>query len=399
MHSKWSKKHLILLFIVIALAIVLLFNMRENPSRKNPTGKIQNNNLHDKPYEINLSEIAFNKYVSNYPNGQYSIDRSYLHGNIYYGEILDVTKNGNLLLTKSLFSYNLVNEEFKIYEFNLNKRIWQYFIKDNYIYYIILTGSEESYFTWELFRSDINFNNPISIKKGNTINPLYAAWFVRGSNDELLFISINNNLVMNEMSFYQVKDKEFNIYEVEGLELKVLKNGTGNACTREGLFLCDMFNYYLDNNKLVYCQITDYKKQEIISLDIKSLKEEILYLNNTDKLNINNFILFNDGIYVNMNTPTNATAKETIKFLNFETAVERDLNNSLSIQTQGKVLENKVLAKTSTGWTMFDMNENIQFDVYFPDIYVYPFFTVIGDNKIILKSENQKYYIGTLNKK
>ena len=127
------KKRITLLIIAISIIGIILVSgfiiIKLNYNNKNDTPK---GNKQDS-YSISLEKINLYDKLKGYYDDSSDISAYKINGNYIYGNIINHYKNGDLFTTKSIFSYDYVNDTVEIYEFNYDYRILYYYIYNDEI--------------------------------------------------------------------------------------------------------------------------------------------------------------------------------------------------------------------------------------------------------------------------
>ena len=82
--------------------------------------------------EITLNDTNFKKDLKSCEEDSFI---TYFKDDIMYGECLNPWINNVIIETKGVFTYDIVTKKTNYYKYNNKKRIWNYVIKDEEIYY------------------------------------------------------------------------------------------------------------------------------------------------------------------------------------------------------------------------------------------------------------------------
>ena len=98
--------------------------------------------------------------------GNYSSSVLRFQNNLIYGNYLSKELMNIVMLTKGVWIYDVISKDFDYYEYPDGYRIWDFYVLNDYIYYIKLELDFESdLYMWEFIKSDLNFENKINIDK------------------------------------------------------------------------------------------------------------------------------------------------------------------------------------------------------------------------------------------
>ena len=168
--------------------------------------------------------------------------------------------------------------------------------------------------------------------------------------------------------------------------------------------LCSIFEVQLYENDMLLCTTDFISKQNIISIDLTTYEEKVIYTNNfltsfKDDWIINCFQRNDNGLYIgNISTKNNQVGKTIYYDFN-----KKELQETKSDVLYGRTpfINDNMLFHDLGKWGIYKPSENKFYNVEivgeYKDEYIYPNFNVLNNNTILVGGENNKYYIGTLN--
>ena len=174
---KFNTKNIIIicfLILLVALSFVIL-NRNDEPK--------SNNNFEDNIYDssndsnknvsnsITLENSKLNEKLKKYLYNTYEVYINKINNNYIFGDVHDTSKNNDLFVTKYIFKYNFINDDFKIYEFNSNYRILNYFIINDTIYAALIFKNPEDNisYKWSIVKFENNLKNGEILKEGTIL--------------------------------------------------------------------------------------------------------------------------------------------------------------------------------------------------------------------------------------
>lgn len=392
-----------LIFIIVMIIIFISCNINlknKNLEDKNIDYDLLNNN--SKRYYLNLQETVLNEKLNKYLKNDYEVSIGSVDDRVIIGDIHDTSYGEELFVTKKLFTYNIYNDELKIYDFDYNYRILNYYILDNFIYATLIfkNSEDEISYEWNIIRFNKNFTDVKVLEIGNIIDPVSAPVYRYNKTNKMLYvIAIDEKFEIIENNITD-RNQNLKIYEIKNNELQLIKQEVGNYSNKVGNMLCSIFDIQLFNNNLLYC-ITDYQNtQQIITLDLSSRQEETLYVNKlTDNWIINSFQRDKNGMYMGMiNTINNQTGKTT--YYDFTNDVMSEVYSEI-LYNRNPVILDGILFHNYEKWKLYSFKDNkfydVEIDKKYINEYFYPTFYIIEDNKILVKGSNNKFYVGSIN--
>lgn len=393
-------KRITLLIISISIIGIILASafivVKLNYNNKNDTPKGNK----QEPYSISLEKINLYDKLKGYYDDTSNISADKINGNYIYGDTIDSFKNGDLFATRSVFSYDYVNDTIEIYEFNYDYRILNYYIYNDNIYAsLILRGTgiySGYYYKWSIIKFDKTFKNAEILKEGKTSNIFYVPAFYYSSKKNILYAMAIDDIPASDENL-ELLNRNLAIYKIDDDGITAVKEYTGNYKNKEGKMLCNIFDIQLYNDKLLYCT-TDYNTiQEIRELDLSSYTDTILRSYNLDDGWIISSFQRNDiGIFVGFaNIDTNYVGKTT--FYNFKTKELQEIDSE-PIYNREPMLSNYVLFQSNSGWKAYNTIDNKFYDIKidnYEDDYLYAIYRVLDNDRILIKGK-KNIYIGTV---
>ncbi len=272
-------KKRILLLIVLSLFTLTGCNENVNKEEKKETVKQEEirtfnwfNDAEKLPTkEITLNDTNFKKDLKSCEEDYPSI--KYFKDDIMYGECLNPWINNVIIETKGVFIYNIVTKKTNYYKYNNKKRIWNYVIKDEEIYYIEVSENRNNdTFAWELKKSSLTFTNPKTLAKGEVNGPDTLPVFIKSQENDDIYVVLINNKDSEDMQINSLN-------KIENDELECLMAMEGNRDKKVGEFLIfPNSTFKIKENILTYSKFSNNK--EIVyemNLDTQETKE--IYVN------------------------------------------------------------------------------------------------------------------------
>ena len=378
---------------IILASVFIIVKLNYNNKNDTPKGNKQ------EPYSISLEKINLYDKLKGYYDDASDVSIYKINGNYIYGDTINSFKNGDLFVTRSIFSYDYVSDTIEIYKFNYDYRILNYYIYNDNIYAsLILRGTgiySGYYYKWAIIKFDKTFKNAEILKEGKTSNIFYAPVFYYSSKQNVLYAVAIDDIPTSDENV-ELLNRNLAIYKIDN-DIEAIKEYTGNYKNKEGRMLCNIFDIQLYNDKLLYCT-TDYNTiQEIRELDLSNYTDTVLRSYNLDNGWIISSFQRNDiGMFVSFaNADKNYVGKTT--FYNFETKELQEIDSE-PIYNREPMLSNYVLFQSNFGWKAYNTIDNkfhdIKIDNY-EDDYLYAIYRVLDNDRILIKGK-KNIYIGTV---
>lgn len=381
-----KKLYLVILIIIIigSIGSVLYFNSKD--AKKENDYKIT----------FNISNIS--GHLKKYLQSDYSVTISKnVNNNVIQGDIHDSSVGGDLFVTKYLFTYDMVNDIFKIYKYPKENRIFNYYITDNYIYASIIYKIEpqEIAYNYSIIKFNKDFSEQKIILQGMVNSPFDVPnFYYDKKTDKLVVVSIteeriDNDIIQNTNLSVLTDDKLLNLISFKG-----------NYNQQSGDMLCDMFNVQVFEGELLYC-LTDFRDtQEIRAYDLLTDEEDTIYKNNlNEQWIINAFSKNKNGIYIEKYEKNSNSGK--IGYLNIDSNKYQEIESEILYGRTPFVMNNMIFYYLEK-WKIYEISSNKLKNVLVfnqDEIgYLYPTFIVIDSNKILIEGEDNNFYTGTIEK-
>lgn len=389
------KKYLILIIIGIMLvSVFIIVKLNYNNLNDTPKGNKQ------EPYSISLEKINLYDKLKGYYDDSGDVSADKINGNYIYGDTINSFKNGDLFATRSIFSYDYVNDTIEIYEFNYDYRILYYYIYNDNIYASLIlrdTGIYSGYYyKWAIIKFDKTFKNAEVLKEGKTTNMFYVPVFYYSSKKNVLYAVAIDDISTSDENV-ELLTRNLAIYKIDNNGITAVKEYTGNYKNKEGKMLCNIFDIQLYDDKLLYCT-TDYNTiQEIRELDLSNYTDTVLRSYNLDDGWIISSFQRNDiGIFVGFASTVKSYAGKTT-FCNFKTKELQGIDSE-PIYNREPMLSNYVLFQSNSGWKAYNTIDNKFYDIKidnYEDDYLYAIYRVLDNDKILIQGK-KNIYIGTV---
>jgi len=327
--------------------------------------KLENNNKEIKFLE-NL-ELDYSLY--NLKDNVTSIDMQGIYDNDLYLSLIDFTYNNITAITKYLIVYNFSEKKAKLIEPNLNKRITNYIINKNKIYYTSIYFENEV-LKWDLSVTEDRFLNNKTLKTGTIENAVnYPVFFE--NNSDIYLLSIDDS---------QQKQSVFKLDSNEFVEVFSLDSNLENIFDLEKVKIIDDNIYYIS---------VDNNGRKLKKFDMTNGSTKILYESTSNLETIFEFEVLPNSIVINLIKDNKSTIiclklDKLINeyhydyFISYMEVLDNDLiimidkkNNSLIYNT----LSNKLETKNR-------LSKNIHFK-----------FKVKDKNTIVFQDNNSRLYL------
>ena len=397
------------LLIAIALGLMIFFTNQgdddttvDNDGNNEISDSVSNDDIANINYQIELQDTNLNKWLAEYLSEGLEVSIESVNNYIIQGDIHNVNLGGNLFVTEALFTYNFLTDEFNIYKYDSSSRILNYYITNDYIYAGLVEyySMEDDIYNWSIVKYDKDFSNSNVLASGIISNPLNTPVFYYNDNvDKLYSITITDNYNRGVDTVSTSNLQTFNIYYIDGDNIYSIKDGTGDSQNNTGVMLCNMFDFQMYGDNLLYCT-TDYSSaQEIKELNLSNNEEQTIYKNDLNSgLFINSFQRNDKGIYIG-STYIDNYSKGKVGFLTFADDVLKDIDSSV---LYGRVpfIDGNMLFHSLENWQMYltGINQIVDVEVIGDnkDKYLYPTFYVLDNETILVKSQNNTFYLGNI---
>ena len=401
-----TRSILIICFLILLVVSYFIIandknELKTNNNYKESIDNSSNNSNKNVINSITLEDSKLNDKIQKYLYNSYEVSINKIYDNYIFGDIHDTSKNNDLFITKYIFKYNYINDDFKIYEFNSNYRILNYFIINDTIYAALIFKNPEDNisYKWSIVKFENNLKNGKILKEGIILDPISTPIFhFSDSNNTLYAVAINDTFT-SENDIITSRKQDLNIYQIENSSITTFKSYSGDHMNQNGTMLCSIFEVQLYNEQFLICTTDFINTQDIRSIDLKTKKEKTIYSNNLkDGWIITSFQRNEQGIYVGKINSSNSQLGKTT-FLTFETNKIQETDSSV-LYGRTPLLSNKMLFHHLEKWSIYNVNDNKFYNVQIngkdKDAYLYPTFYVLNENTILLKGANNHFYNGIL---
>lgn len=336
-----------------------------------------------------LSNISL-KYTE---NGKYDIELlKTADKNLIYGTIFDSSKNGNLFLTKGIYTFDVSTNNFNYYENSEENRIVDFYVKDNVLYKVVLENTLNDNYYWKIVRQNLSNNNEEIIIKGYVVN-IFNYPRILTYNNNIYAITVSNDGDKYSREIYSF----FQLCTTSSNSAKELFSYSGSTLRDDGIL-----NYNIANNKIYrdnfYYTIVDKDHiQYLIELDLNNLKKNVIKENKSNDKVLYSYIPTNNGIYIQF-ASKNIEEKSTIEY-HFKN--NDDVNIlATEINTFENQINNRNLLFHNEGnkWILYNIEKNHLFTLNsnLENINLYPKYLVIDENKIMVQDFENNFYIGNV---
>lgn len=345
------KKLLIFIGTIIFIIIVII-----------GLGIFKNNNFKYKKILLNYEEL-------NLQPKKNELDINYMDYNILYSSVIDMTY-GDLGKTLSIVIYNFDTKENTIIKFNQNKRIIDYVIKDDKIYYVTI-GYEDNHILWNLYVSDLQFANNKILKNGN-ISTAFEAPNILISEDNIYIVTLDND----QYEFSLIDDDE-------------IKQLFAIDATKNQLLDLEKVTFKGD---LIYFISTDKIEQGLYSYDFKSNKLSTIYSNKNKNSLIYEYECTNNYYVINVieNNESTLIYKYDNEIVNEE--------QEIVLTFLRKINDNKFIThNVDNTFRIFDNRGNNISTLKFEESKLYPKYEIYDGHILIVQDQSNELYTYELN--
>lgn len=334
-----------------------------------------------------LSNISL-KYTD---NGKYDIELlKTADKKLIYGTIFDSSENGNLFLTKGIYTFNITSNKFNYYKNDEKNRIIDFYINNNILYKVVLENTSSNNYYWKIIRQNLLTNSEEIFITGYIVNIFdYPRLLVYNNN--IYAIAVSNEGIdgsSETYSFYQFLTTPNN-------SVKELFKYNGSILEDIGIL-----NYNISNNKIysdnLYYTVVDEKHvQYLIKFNLNSSKKSIIKENKSKDKVLYNYVPTDDGIYIQF-ASIDETEKSIIEYYSNDdiSTLETDINTfENQINNTNLLFHNK-----GNVWILYNIVENKlnPLNTNLKDKNLYPKYLVVDKNTIIVQDFDNNFYIGTL---
>lgn len=334
-----------------------------------------------------LSNISL-KYTD---NGKYDIELlKTADKKLIYGTIFDSSENGNLFLTKGIYTFNITSNKFNYYKNDEKNRIIDFYINNNILYKVVLENTSSNNYYWKIIHQNLLTNSEEIFITGYIVNIFdYPRLLVYNNN--IYAIAVSNEGIdgsSETYSFYQFLTTPNN-------SVKELFKYNGSILEDIGIL-----NYNISNNKIysdnLYYTVVDEKHvQYLIKFNLNSSKKSIIKENKSKDKVLYNYVPTDDGIYIQF-ASIDETEKSIIEYYSNDdiSTLETDINTfENQINNTNLLFHNK-----GNVWILYNIVENKlnPLNTNLKDKNLYPKYLVVDKNTIIVQDFDNNFYIGTL---
>ncbi len=327
-------------------------------------------------YVMSAIDSNFSSAVSkeiNIDNGNIEVYR--IVNDEIYGAVVNYDEHPILYGTNDLIVYNLKNDRIKLYSLDLIGRIIDFYISDEYIYYIEVSDSNG--FNWCLKKYSINDNSYNVLKCGVIQDIINTPRILGVYGQSLIVFMMDKSSLKIEYEFVKFDN-----------EIETLISGSGDVANRLGEFPYNTYNYYLSNGIIYYSLLDGEGNQKVMSYDIFDKDLEIIFENNSNNGFLNNYKMNGKYCYFQLITSYNSNSKSFIKTNGSLKSFSSSINTFDNFIAYNKLLfHNK-----GNVWKLLNLDTG-KFQLLKLNIDAYPKYYIISENKILIKDKTGRYYI------
>lgn len=357
----------VLLFI-LGITITFLITNKDN---KEENDKLQQSL---EKYEY----LKLNDYLSLHNNTYDDSNIMYIENQKIYGSIYNFPADAQHYTTNYLFLYDIKSKDYKEVNLKSNYTIMDYYIKNEYIYFISIDYSEVM--RWELYISDLEFKFTEKIMEGN-INSDFSSpkLFYNINSDSVYLLAITNDL----------ETENLNLYRLDGNKYINIFNYNGNHSTKKGTFLQNML--YVDSikDKLYFTLVYDYKKNTIYEYDLNTNVLNEIFSKDISDCYFTSYYFTELGYYIN---GINNSGNYDVYFYSLKDNKlnKADYKNELYFGKQ--INDINLLFHKSNNWYLFNTETNEVENFEIDNNYYIPNYYVLDNDKILIVNDKNNYY-------
>lgn len=391
-----------LTFIIFAIIIycfiknIKVFNYIKVIEDEKNINEIDNEDSLSFDYLIDFDDCLLNSKLENYIKNGYEVSINNINKNLIYGDIHDTTQNGDLFETKNIFVYDIEKDILDIMNFDQGYRLLNYYILNDNIYASRIVEDKIGY-KWSILKFNKNLSNEIVLLEGTILDPISTpVFYYSNSNDNLYVISLDEHILL-ENEIITKRTQDLSIYMIDDGMLSTIKKYNGDYLNKNGTMICSIYDIQIFENDLLLCT-TDYKQnQEIKSINLENYDEKVLYsINLNDNWIMTSFQRDKNGIYIGKISMSDSQ-RGTTSYYSFEDKKTNEIDSEVFYGRTPIVFGNMIFHNLEK-WTIYNISNNKFYNVKitgkYSKEYFYPTFYIVGDNKILIKGSNNKFYIG-----
>lgn len=328
-------------------------------------------------YNINFYKSKINTYIEEYKLPSDDIDIIRIVDSVIYGVHIDTNENGDLYLTKGVFTYNIETDDFNYFENPHNNRIVDFY-SNNEDFYVVFIEKYDDKYKWSL---TVNFDEKIL---DGIILSFFSYPSLLISTDNILLAYIDN--VIEDENTIQ----NFNISKLDGNNLVNLLSLNGNINTNEGFFVKDISRVLLNKDDLIYVY-ENSNKQFLSKFNLINHQEVILYENKDENINLYSYLLNDDILYYQLiYNSTNVFSKLYL----INSSVEQSITQNKIFTFENFINNNILMHNSDSSWTLYNINENKLYSVDVNKNDFFPKYHVLFGKYVVAIDYNNEIYIG-----
>ncbi len=331
--------------------------------------------------------------------GNYSSSVLRFQNNLIYGNYLSKELMNIVMLTKGVWIYDVISKDFDYYEYPDGYRIRDFYVLNDYIYYIKLELDFESdLYMWEFIKSDLNFENKINIESGCVKSPVdFPKLEVDDVTGKVYVYFVSDDIRYND-DILVSNVGEFKICVLENDELIPLITNKYDYTNDTGVYLFNTANTFkVYNNELIYYEIINNNIGTVKVLDLLTDKTKIIYDDiNVNDWNVSELFIGNDLYYLTLLSKDDKNNGKIISVLKDGSVI--NIVNSKGSK-KSSILSNDyfVIASHNT-FAIFSARDGSYKYKLGLDTNDYMENTLSdGDNTVIFKDRDGDYYVVTIN--
>lgn len=306
-----------------------------------------------------------------------SINILHYNDKYLYGSIESDSKDSILLTTLALFTYNTETHELNIINQENNKRIIDFYLIDNKIYYCNLSFYDEYSFSWKIYMNNLNFDSEELLIEGTIQNMFeYPRFF---GNSENLFIILKDN---NITQISQINNSSLT-------NIKTIDN--------ERITMINMDSIMFHKNCIYYSSTSASGSDMITEISLDFNTDNKIYVATNNNNTIYNYSFLNDDLIIQ---EVVSESQSILIDLNINTkSIEKTLDTHFL--TFARKLDENTILFHSTGnlWEKYNKDTNSITTINLNILNssdIFPKYTVIKEDTILIQKFNNDFYVITL---
>ncbi len=334
-------------------------------------------------YNLDFTKSSLTYYINKYSNNtEYTPELLKTSNGKILGTVFDTSSQNAILKTVGIFEFDLDNEQFEFFKYDDGKRIFDFLVINNSIYYVEIQEDDETFY-WSFIKTDKNFDNKEILSNGMIKNVFNYPRILTTEDGKILLISITDD-ENGEEKF------QFTTY-FQGQET-ILMEDKGSTLADTGVLLYNIANVYIYKNKIVYTVVDENKIQHLNTFDIEKSIIKNQYTNFNSTTIMYNYKFLSNGLYIQLILKDNENTSQ-ILYIN----EKNTMKFSGATNTFDNLLNESILLFHNNGdkWKAFFSSKKKIYNIKANVSNIYPKY-LISENKVIIQDFKNNFYVGKL---